>query len=244
MASDGSELQDRPAATLSIETIHRRLADEYGVPVNREPSEPTEELVRTILSQNTNDTNRDRAFRRMRTQYRSWEDVARADTAALADTIRPGGLADLKAPRIQRALEEIRSRAGAYDLSFVCSMPTPEADRWLRALPGVGPKTAACVLLFSCQKPVMPVDTHVRRVSDRLGLIPPGTGADAAHAILTARVPAELIYPLHINLIRHGRLICRAGTPLCHRCVLRDLCAYARARGLDHYSPRTPESRV
>ncbi|MGI6208508.1 MAG: endonuclease III domain-containing protein [Anaerolineae bacterium] len=209
------------------------MVAEYGLPINREPSDPTEELVRTILSQNTNDTNRDRAFGELRRRFPSWQAVAEADPADVADAIRVGGLADQKAPRIQQALEAIRCRAGDYDLSFICEMPLAEADRWLQSLPGVGPKTAACVLLFSCNRAIMPVDTHIRRVTDRLGLIPHGTAAGPAHDILTALVPEDLIYPLHINLIRHGRRICRAGVPLCPRCVLRDICPYAIERGLD-----------
>jgi len=219
--------QGGPAPELTCE-VHRRLVRVFGLPDGSHRSDPTEELVRTILSQNTNDVNRDRAFANMWNRFGSWEAVATAAIAELADAIRTGGLADIKAPRIQKALLAIKERAGQIDLSFICGMPISEADAWLRALPGVGPKTAACVLLFSCGQPVMPVDTHVHRVAGRLGLIPPGASPEAASRLLSQAVPPPLIYPLHINLIRHGRRTCRAGRPLCDRCPLVDICRYAR----------------
>ena len=208
--------------------IHVRLAEAYGLPVQDSLSDPTEELVRTILSQNTNDVNRDRALERLRWRFPTWHVVMHAPAAEVADAIAPGGLSQIKAPRIQRALQAIAAESADCDLSFICGMPIGEARAWLTALPGVGPKTAACVLLFSCGKPVMPVDTHILRVSRRVGLITPGADADAAHEALAAVVPGELVYPLHINLIRHGRSACRPQNPRCPTCVIADVCRYGQ----------------
>lgn len=213
-----------------IAEIHARLQAQFGLPDGSRRSDPTEELIRTILSQNTNDVNRDRAFDGMWTHLGSWAAIASAPAEDLAEAIRPGGLGEIKAPRIQNALRCIRERSGSYDLSFICTMPLEEANTWLQDLPGVGPKTAACVLLFACGRPVMPVDTHIHRVTGRLGLIPSGTSANAAHGLLTRLVPAPLIYPLHINIIRHGRTTCRAGRPSCDQCTLADLCPYPSQR--------------
>ncbi|NLE62099.1 MAG: endonuclease III [Planctomycetes bacterium] len=222
---------ERPDVGVELITeIHVRLERQFGLPDGSLRTDPTEELIRTILSQNTNDVNRDRAFDSMWARFGSWEAVAAAPAGDLAEAIRSGGLGKIKAPRIQNALRRVKERSGAYDLSFVCSLPLEEAQAWLQALPGVGPKTAACVLLFACGIPVMPVDTHIHRVAGRLGLIPKGTSANAAHSLLTGLVPVPMIYPLHINIIRHGRRTCRAGRPLCDGCVLADLCLYYRQR--------------
>ena len=209
----------------ALSAIHARLIEHFGLPANAR-SHPTDELVLTILSQNTNDTNRDRAYHRLAERFLTWEEMEEADPAALAEAIRHGGLADMKAPRIQAVLRRIKERFGTYDLSPLCAWDTAKALEWLRSLPGVGPKTAACVMLFSCEKTVMPVDTHILRVSKRIGLLPGNAGGTAAHAILGAAVAPEQVYPLHISLIRHGRLVCQARRPLCGVCVLRDLCAY------------------
>ncbi len=222
--------QHESIPTEIIAEIHGRLQIQFGLPDGSRRTDPTEELIRTILSQNTNDVNRDRALDSMWSRFGSWAAIATAPAEELAEAIRPGGLGDIKAPRIQNALRCIRERSGAYDLSFICTMPLGEASTWLQDLPGVGPKTAACVLLFACGKPVMPVDTHIHRVTARLGLIPAGTSANAAHDLLTGLVPAPLIYPLHINIIRHGRTTCRSGRPLCDQCTLADLCPYLRQR--------------
>ena len=214
-----------------LQAIHERLAAAYGLPVLTRTTDPTEELVRTILSQNTNDRNRDLAFARLRNMFPTWAEVAAAPNAALAEAIRQGGLAEVKAARIKQALRAIHDRSGSYSLSFICDMETEEALRWLQSLAGVGPKTAACVLLFSCGRPIMPVDTHVLRVCKRLGILPERAFAAAAHSLLQATTPPELVYPLHINLIRHGRAICRARRPLCAQCLLADLCRYAAQKG-------------
>jgi endonuclease-3 len=210
----------------ALPLVHTRLAAAYGMPVQDGFSPPTEELVRTILSQNTNDVNRDRALGRLRDRYPTWQAVAHAPVAGVAEAIAPGGLAQTKAPRIQGALAAIAARSQDYDLSFVCEMTVEEARRWLAALPGVGPKTVACVLRFSCGKPVMPVDTHVLRVSTRVGFLAEGTTAEAAHRVYAEVAPRDLIYPLHINLIRHGRLTCHPHRPACYACPIADLCRY------------------
>jgi len=223
-----------PHLTKVLVTIHERLAQTYGVPQNMEPSDPTEELVRTILSQNTTDTNRDRAFARLREKFPTWESVANAPTPELAEAIRPGGLANVKAPRIRQVLHSVHNASGTYDLSFICKMPLDDAWRWLIALPGVGPKTASCVLLFSCRQPVMPVDTHVKRVASRLALLPERISDSKAHIILTSLTPPPLIYPLHLNLIKLGRRVCRPRAPLHSACVLKDVCAFAQGDVEEH----------
>jgi len=210
--------------------IHDRLARCYGLPVNDSPMDPTSELIHTILSQNTNDKNRDRAFARLRSRFPTWQEVVDAPEAAISEAIRPGGLAAIKAPRIQAALRSVHEVAGTYDLSFICEMEVEAARRWLLAIRGVGPKTAACVLLFSCGKPVMPVDTHILRLSRRLALIPASASAEQAHDIFGAAARPDQVFSLHINLIRHGRAVCHARQPQCPGCVLNDICSYPYKR--------------
>jgi len=203
----------------------RRLARRLG-PLDPPPRrEPIEELILTVLSQNTNDVNRDRAFAAMRERYPTWEGLAAADERALAEAIRPGGLANTKAPRILAILAEIaRREGGSLDLEW---MKTARPDRvvaYLVSLPGVGPKTAACVLAFSLGRPTVPVDTHVFRVARRLGFLDDGVDAAGAHVVMDELVPASLRVRLHVGFIRLGRSICRAGRPDCDACPLLDLC--------------------
>jgi endonuclease-3 len=182
------------------------------------------ELVKTILSQNTSDTNRDAAYGRLRDGFDSWEEVRDAPVSEVAEAIRTGGLSATKAPRIQGALE----RSGdPIDLSWLRDAPRNEALGFLTALPGVGRKTAACVLLFSFNRPEIPVDTHVYRVGGRLGLFRDGASFDEAHDEMVRVVDPEDAYELHINLIRHGRAICRPR-PRCDECALRRMCPYWR----------------
>lgn len=209
-----------------IEPIYDALALYYGELEWRPSIDPLSELVLTILSQHTSDTNRDRAFRSMKEQFPTWEEVRDAPTEELADSIRSGGLANQKAPRIQSVLRLIGEERGELDLSFLMEMPPAEAKAWLSSFNGVGPKTAACVLMFSCGMPVLPVDTHVYRVSQRLGLIGEKTNADKAHDELEEIVPPNQRYTFHINMITHGRKICKAQRPLCEACVLREWCTY------------------
>ncbi|MBC7234955.1 MAG: endonuclease III [Chloroflexi bacterium] len=210
--------------------VHRRLLDHYGDPERKTRRPPLDELVLTILSQNTNDTNSGRAWQSLRERFPTWEAVRRAETDEVAKAIQVGGLAHIKAPRIQAILAKLAEERGALDMGFLQHMPPQEARHYLLNLPGVGPKTAACVLLFSLHKPALPVDTHVHRVSSRLGLLPARTGAEKAQDILEKLLPVELYYPFHLNMIRHGRMLCTARAPQCPICPLLDLCDYARSK--------------
>ena len=204
--------------------ITRRLAALYGEPVWRPHGDPMSELVLTILSQNTSDTNSGRAFMRLKQRFPIWEDLLAADPDDIIPAIQAGGLARIKAPRIKAILDEVHERLGSFDLMFLKDLSTDEAKVWLRSLPGVGPKTAACVLMFALGCPALPVDTHVHRVAQRLGLVPAKAGAAEAHDILEAILDPDEVYPFHISLIKHGRRLCRAQRPLCERCPLLDGC--------------------
>ncbi|MEW6033493.1 MAG: endonuclease III [Chloroflexota bacterium] len=201
-----------------------QLKREYGPLPRQTTSSPVSELVRTVLSQNTSDVNSDRAYSCLISTFPTWEGILKADEAQVAAAIRSGGLGNIKAGRIQVMLKEILRRRGDLDLSFLRDLPLEMARKWLEELPGVGPKTAACVLLFSLGMPALPVDTHVLRVARRLGLVPGAATANRAQGLLEGVLPAERVYPFHIYLIRHGRLVCRARKPLCRRCVLRQRC--------------------
>jgi endonuclease III len=180
--------------------------------------------VLTVLSQHTSDTNRDRAYADLRRRFPAWDDVADAPLPALARAIRRGGLGPTKAVRIRSMLRGIRDSDVPLDDRAFTAMPDQELWKTLLALPGVGPKTAACVLLFSLDRPYFPVDTHVHRVAIRLGLVPPRSDAIVTQAAFQESVPDEKMYALHMNLIRHGREVCTAQRPRCSECVLLDLC--------------------
>ena len=214
-----------------VRTIRDRLRELYGRPEQRPHGEPVAELVRTILSQNTNDTNRDVAYTRLRERFPAWEQVRDAPLDEVEDAIRPGGLAPQKAPRIQAALGEITDR-GEIDLSWLRDAPREQALEFLVSLPGVGRKTAACVLIFSFGRPEIPVDTHVYRVGGRLGLFPARASFERAHDEMRAITDPADAYELHINLIRHGRAVCRPR-PRCEDCALRRMCPYWR----EHRAP-------
>ncbi|MBI4299697.1 MAG: endonuclease III [Chloroflexi bacterium] len=184
------------------------LERHHGPFVWRSRADPVSELIQTVLSQNTSDVNSGRAFACLKATFPTWEAVANADTQKLAAAIQTGGLGRIKAPRIQAILRSLEEQRGSFDLSFLRETPLAEAKKWLRSLPGVGPKTAACVLLFSLGLPALPVDTHVYRVARRLGLIPQKASPDAAHDILESIVPAKDIYRFHMGLIAHGRQVC------------------------------------
>ena len=213
--------------------VHNRLLEFYGYPEWRNPLPPVDELVSTILSQNTNDANRDRAYRALRAAFPTWEAVRDADPASVVAAIRPAGLANQKGPRIQQVLREITIQRGDLDLGFLSNLSTDEANQWLLQFKGVGPKTAAIVLQFSLGKPAFPVDTHIYRVSGRPGLRPANCSAEAAHTLLASLLPSETYYPVHLNIIRLGREICQARKPQCPRCPLQDLCVYYA----EHLSP-------
>jgi endonuclease-3 len=209
--------------------VREILIDEYGLPEWREHLSPLDELVSTILSQNTNDTNRDRAFEALTEKFSDWKAVSDANAEEVIAAIRPAGLANQKGPRIQRVLEQISAERGSLDLSFLKEWEVEEAKDWLLRFKGVGPKTAAIVLLFSLGKPAFPVDTHVHRVSGRLDLRPEKMNADKTHDFLADLLPAESYYDMHLNLIRLGREICHARNPDCEACPLNHLCAYYTA---------------
>ena len=205
--------------------VHGLLLAAYGDHPWR-PDDPVATLVSTILSQNTNDVNRDRAFERLVDRFPSWEAARDAPVDELVEAVRPAGLAPTKAPRIQGALRRISDERGEIEIGFLGEMEVEEARAWLLDIPGVGPKTAAIVLLFALGMPAFPVDTHVHRVTRRLGLIPDKTSREKAHDLLEALAPAEIYYVFHLNVIEHERAVCRARKPKCDACVLQDGCAY------------------
>jgi len=209
---------------LSVEQIVSLLAEEYGRIRWRPHRDPLSELVMTILSQNTSDANSRRAYDRLVAKFGDWEAVAAANVEHIADAIRLGGLAQIKAPRIKAILQRIKDERGSLDLGFLQDMPVEEAKAWLRGLPGVGPKTAACVLLFGLGKPVFPVDTHIYRVSRRLGLVDSGVSVEGAHDVLGQLFPVEHVYQSHLHLIQHGRRVCKAHNPRCQECILLKTC--------------------
>lgn len=220
--------------------IHERLRAFYGEPGPRLLQDPLSELIQTVLSQNTADVNSDRAYANLLDRYGgNWDAVRDAPVEAIAETIRIGGLAEIKAARIKAILEAIAERVGELDLCFLRELPMEEGRAFLRSLGGVGPKTAACVLLFACGKPVLPVDTHVHRVSQRLGMVPEKAAAERAHELLEELIPSDLVYSYHMLLIRHGREVCKAQRPRCGECPVLDLCAYGQANP----QPPTPNSQ-
>ena len=208
----------------------RVLEETYGPRPWRRHHPPVDELVTTVLSQNTSDINQHRAFAALRRAFPTWDAVRRAPTAAVADAIRSGGLADVKAGRIQRILDAIAEGDRPADLEWLGDVPLREAMEHLTALGGVGPKTAACVMCFAFGRPVLPVDTHVHRVSLWLRLVPPGTDAARTQAILSRRVPPEAVYGTHMRMVAHGRALCRALGPRCAPCPLLPLCPDGRRR--------------
>lgn len=217
--TDNSDLRAR---TLEIRD---GLADVHGRPENRD-RDPVDVLVSAILSQNTNDKLRDRALKTLRDRFPTWQDVRDAPVDAIADAIRVCGLSKQKSARVKGALERITEEQGEISLDFLTDMEVAEAKRWLTSIKGIGPKTAAIVLLFGLDMPAFPVDTHVHRVTGRLGLIGPKTSREKAHDALEELVPEGDYYPFHITLIRHGREVCVARGPKCEVCVLTDLCDY------------------
>ena len=200
------------------------LAREYA-PFPKEPRyDPTSELVFTILSQHTSDINCERAFNQLMATFETFEAVADGDLDLIAECIKPGGLAKVKAPRIKEVLNLIMEMRGDLDLHFLKDMPLEDAKAWLKQLPGVGPKTAAIILSFALGMPAMAVDTHIFRVSKRLGLIGPKTNFEQAHDILEASIQPEQVFDFHVALITHGRRVCKAPRPWCHLCVLAHAC--------------------
>jgi len=226
-----------------IRKILNLLNTAYGAPPAFRKDDPVDVLIRTILSQNTTDKNSVPAFYALKRHFASWDKVRKAKTAEVARLIRHAGLAKIKAERIRGVLSEIkranvasskwqvaRGEAGKSSIGFLAMMDTEDALRYLESLKGVGPKTAACVLLFAFGRPVMPVDTHIFRVAKRLGLIGKDVNIEEAHKVLTKIVPNDLIYDFHLGIIEHGRRTCKAQTPKCGVCVVYGLCAFGKKK--------------
>jgi len=217
-----------PLAKRAIK-IHETLLEFYGEPIWRNPLPAMDELISTILSQNTNDINRDRGFNALRLKFGTWEEVRDAPPQDVIDAIRPAGLANQKGPRIQQVLRSITEERGGLDLSFLGELSVEEARAWLTRFNGVGPKTAAIVLCFSLGKAAFPVDTHIYRVTGRIGLRPERMTVEQAHPHLESIFPPETYYAAHLNIIRLGREICQARRPRCEICPIVNLCDYGKA---------------
>ncbi len=226
----GTSARAVAAGTLAerVARVYELLVQAYGIPPWEPDGDALGGLIATVLSQHTSDVNSARAYARLVEAFPDWEAVRDAPVEQVAEAIRPGGLAGIKAERIQRILRELTQRLGGEKLTLahLAALSESEATAYLRSLPGVGPKTAACVLLFSLGKNAFPVDTHVHRVAQRLGLVGPKASAEAAQEQLEAAVAPERRHTLHVNLIRLGREICHARNPACPQCPLRSECAY------------------
>ena len=210
-----------------MRAIRDRLRHLYGRPVNHPHGHPIAELVRTVLSQNTNDRNRDVAYERLRRALPTWEQVRDAPVSEVREAIKPGGLSETKAPRIQEILRRLPHEGSAPTLDWLAGADRDQALEFLVALPGVGRKTAACVMIFALGRPEIPVDTHVFRVGGRLGLFPPDASFETAHDEMLAITDPDDAYELHLNLIAHGRRVCRPK-PRCEECELRRMCPWFR----------------
>ncbi|HEX8143058.1 MAG TPA: hypothetical protein VF553_10725 [Pyrinomonadaceae bacterium] len=210
--------------------IIQNLERTYGVPENSRTSDPLDMLVKIILSQATSDVNSHRTFAALKKRFPSWEQVLRARESTLADCIRSGGLANQKAAVIRSILRQIKDDRGALDLSFLHELSAAEAIGYLSQFRGIGPKTVACTLLFACRQEVFPLDTHIFRILRRVGLIPQKCTDRRAHEIMNSLVPEGKFYSFHVNLIRHGRALCRPRDPLCERCPIVEYCDYGEGR--------------
>jgi endonuclease-3 len=219
-----------PLTTAAVAEVDDRLKGVFGEPRQRD-RDPISQLVATILSQATTDVQTARSFAALRRRFPSWEPVRDAPVSQIVNAVRSSGLSQQKAPRIKQALHHITRERGRIELDFLKSMSVQESRGWLMRITGVGPKTASIVLLFSFEKPVFPVDTHIRRVAGRLGWISSKVTAEKAHDLLEPMIPAKAHYRLHINLIQLGREICQARQPKCEVCRLKDLCAYYARSG-------------
>jgi len=207
-----------------IARIGALLEAKHGRPEFKPDLTPLDEFILTILSQNTSAANYQRAFASLRERFASWDEVRQADVKDIEDAIRCGGLARIKAGRIKASLDDIHARYGKLDLDLLNEMSDEDARAFLMQFNGVGIKTAACVLMFSMGRPVFPVDTHVHRIAGRLGLIGPKVSAEEAHRLLQAMIPDEMVYSMHVNLVTHGRRVCKARNPACDVCPLLEMC--------------------
>lgn len=219
-----SPVIDPTSGETKTQQVVARLLAFYGQPTWRTPLPPLDELVSTILSQNTNDRNRDLAFDKLKATFPAWEDVRDAPLPAVIEAIRIAGLGNQKGARIQEVLRQISAERGQLDLNFLAEMPLEEARQWLLKFKGVGRKTAAIVLQFSLGIPAFPVDTHIYRITGRLGLRPAGISLEETHDLMEASMPPDVYYAAHLNIIRLGRELCHARTPNCASCPLTDLC--------------------
>ena len=211
-----------------IRYIIQNLERTYGAPVNERASDPLDMLIKIILSQATSDTNSHRTFAALKKRFPTWDLALRARAATIADTIRSGGLANQKAAVIRSVLRQIKEEHGTLDLSFLHQVSSEEATRYLSQFRGIGPKTIACTLLFACRKEVFPLDTHIFRILRRIGLIPQKSTDRRAHEIMNKIVPPGKFYSFHVNLIRHGRTLCRPRDPFCERCPIVEYCDYGQ----------------
>ena len=203
----------------------------YGVPDRESGLDPLDVLIQTILSQSTTNANSHRSFDQLKRRFPNWDIARRARVTSIEAAIRSGGLARQKSVRIKQLLNEIYQRRGSLDLSFLSRAPLDEAKQFLASFNGVGPKTVACTLLFACNRPVFPIDVHIFRIARRLDLIPDRCSDEEAHRLMERIIPQDRYYEVHINLIRHGRRICRPRNPLCEQCCLIDYCRYYEQSG-------------
>lgn len=223
-----NERAEQPLDEKPVRYIIQNLERAYGVPENSPPSDPLDMLVEIILSQATSDTNSARTFAALKRRFPTWDAVLRARPSTLADTIRSGGLANQKAAVIRDVLRQIKDLHGTLDLAFLHQLPNQEAVAYLSQFRGIGPKTVACTLLFACGKEVFPLDTHIFRILRRIGLIPQKCTDRRAHEIMNRLVPNGKFYSFHVNLIRHGRTLCRPRDPACERCPVVEYCDYGQ----------------
>jgi endonuclease-3 len=212
--------------------VIQNLRATYGRPKRTPGLDPLDVLIETILSQSTTRINSQRAFDSLKQRFADWGQARRARRATIEAAIHCGGLAEQKSQRIKQLLTDIYERQGSLDLSFLCTAPLAEAREFLSRLKGVGPKTIACTLLFACNRPVFPIDVHIFRIARRLGLIPERSSDQAAHSLMEAMIPPAQYYETHMNLIKHGRTICRPQNPACERCCLIDYCQYYTAQAV------------
>jgi endonuclease-3 len=213
-------------AKAKVKKINALLEREYGIPKRERKADLLDVLIQTILSQNTNDQNRDQAYRRLKSQFPRWEDILNGKRRGVVEALRPGGLAKQKAKRIVDILQWLKKREGKVSLTFLRGMGEEEIKETLGGLKGIGPKTVHCLLLFGLGKEAFPVDTHILRVGKRLGFIPEETDAAKAHSWMVPLVPKGKALSLHINLIRHGRFVCKPKNPRCSDCFLKEECLY------------------
>lgn len=212
-----------------VKFISQNLEAAYGIPKNNSFDNPLDELIATILSQSTTNINSHRAFESLKKRFPDWDSARRARPASIATAIQSGGLANVKSVVIKNILDEILQRRGNLDLTFLKTAPIDEARNFLISLKGVGPKTAACVLLFSCLRPLFPMDTHIFRILRRVGLLSEKISDQQAHNLMEPLIPPGKHYSLHVNLIAHGRKICHPRNPKCERCPIIEQCDYGRA---------------